>query len=91
MFKRILKYFTQNDSKTTAKNRLQLILVQDRMGIEASKLDDLRSDLIILLSKYFEINDRKVEIDLLREKEQIAFVANVPIISSKQRFESVPL
>lgn len=92
MFNRILKFFgAEPDSRTTAKNRLQLILVQDRMGLEASKLDDFRSDLISLVSQYFEINDSKVEIDLLREKEEYALVANVPGVSPKQRFKSASL
>lgn len=91
MFNQILKFFgAEPDSRTTAKNRLQLILVQDRMGLEASKLDDLRSDLISVLSQYFEVNGGKVEIDLLREKEEYALVANVPGLSPK-RFRSASL
>jgi len=92
VFNRILKFLnSQPKSKTIAKNRLQLILIQDRLGIDANTLEILRSDLISLLSKYFEINDNNLEIELLREKEQIAFVANVPIVNPRQRLESLSL
>jgi cell division topological specificity factor len=83
MFGRISKFFNRPKSKTIAKNRLQLILIQDKMGTNAPALEALRTDLISLLSRYFEINDSEVEIDLLREKEQMAFVANVPITNLK--------
>lgn len=89
MFNQILKFFgSQPKSKTVAKNRLQLILIQDRLGLEASKLDNLRADLISILSKYFEIDNSKVKIKLLKEEEKFAFVANAPILNSKQRFGS---
>ena len=85
-FNRVLKFLSsQPKSKTIAKNRLQLILIQDRLGINACVLETLRSDLISLLSKYFEIiNDSEVEIKLLRGKKQIAFVANASIANLRQ-------
>lgn len=88
MFNRILKFFGKDESKTVAKNRLQLILFHDRMGVDALTLDKLQSDLIDLLSEYFEINQGEAEIELLKKDEHIAFVANVPILTAKRKFES---
>ena len=93
MFNRALKFFGYNvsKSKNDAKSRLQVILIQDRLAINVYALKALRSDLAKLLSKYFEIDDEEIEIELLQEKRQLAFVANVPISNLKRRAESLSL
>jgi len=92
MFKQVLKFFSsQTNSRKIAKNRLQLILIQDRMGLDAKTLDALRSDLIGVMSNYFEITNSDVEINILRKEKQIAFVANIPITNLRRRLESLPL
>jgi len=90
MFDRALKFFSKkSQSKDEAKGRLQLILFQDRLEINAHAIRTLKLDLIELLSKYFEIDDSEVEVEFLREKEQVAFVANVPVLNLKRRFDSL--
>lgn len=90
MLGRILSFFdNQSDSKTDAKSRLQLILVQDRLKLNAYELKSLRNDMIEVLSKYFVIDDNEVGIELLREKEEVAFVANVPVMNLKRSFKTM--
>lgn len=87
MFDKLIKIFRkqQQQSKSIAKSRLQLILIQDRTGIEPGILEMLKDDLIDLLSKYFEINQSGLEMNLHREDQSMALVANVPIMGMSTR------
>ena len=86
MFDKLIKMFRrQSNSKNVAKTRLQLILIQDRAGIEPGILEMLKDDLIDILSKYFEINRSGLEMNLHREEQTMALVANVPITSMRMR------
>ncbi len=79
------RFLRRESSKDVAKNRLKLVLIQDRMGIEPETMEILKKDLIALLSRYFEISKVGLQMDLHREDESIALVANVPITSMKIR------
>lgn len=71
-------------SKDVAKNRLHLILVQDRSGVDPEVLKELRGDLISTISKYFDIDQAALEVEIQREEETVALVANIPIIRMKR-------
>jgi len=87
VFDRLIKIFwkQQEESKSIAKSRLQLILIQDRTGIEPGILDMLKDDLIDLLNKYFDINQSGLEMNIEREEQSMALVANVPITGMRTR------
>ena len=86
MFDRIINLIRkQPKSKTVAKNRLKLILIQDRTLVEPDILENIRDELIGVLSKYFEFEQAGVDMELHRENESMAFVANVPVTSMKIR------
>jgi cell division topological specificity factor len=74
----------EQQSKDVAKNRLHLILVQDRSGVDPELLKELRGDLIATISKYFDIDQAALEVEIQREEETVALVANIPIIRMKR-------
>lgn len=74
----------EEQSKDVAKNRLHLILVQDRSGVDPELLKELRGDLIATISKYFDIDQSALEVEIQREEETVALVANIPIIKMKR-------
>lgn len=74
----------EEPSKDVAKNRLHLILVQDRSGVDPELLKELRGDLIATISKYFDIDQSALEVEIQREEETVALVANIPIIKMKR-------
>ena len=51
-------------SKETAKQRLQLVLVQDRASVNPHLLEELKEDLIGVISRYLEIDLSAMEINL---------------------------
>ena len=91
MFKWLIKALNQEPkSKNIAKERLQLVLIQDRAGANKKVMGSLQSELITLLSKCFELEPSHVEIDLHRENESIALIANVPIYGFRSDQTYVP-
>lgn len=74
----------EQQSKDVAKNRLHLILIQDRSGVDPELLKELRGDLIATISKYFDIDQSALEVEIQREEETVALVANIPILRMKR-------
>jgi cell division topological specificity factor len=72
-------------SKEVGKSRLQLILVHDRVGVSPEVLDDLRRDIFEVISKYFEVRQDDVDMDIERDDDSVALVANIPILSMKRQ------
>ena len=72
-------------SRTTVKNRLQLILIQDRTGVAPEILDALRDDMFQVISKYFEVKGDDVEMSLETEEDSVALVANIPVLKLKRQ------
>ena len=86
MIQRLIQILTRADkSKDIAKSRLKLILVQDRLSISEEVMQILQSEITKLLSKYFTIKTDEVEMDLEREGNALALVANIPILGMKER------
>ena len=86
MIQRLIQILTRADkSKDIAKSRLKLILVQDRLSISEEVMQSLQSEITKLLSKYFTLKTDEVEMDLEREDNALALVANIPILGMKER------
>lgn len=79
------KLFSKKSSRETAKKRLQLVLVHDRADISPALLEQLRGELIDVISKYMEIDSKNIEMELDREDGSVALVANIPVLSIKRQ------
>ena len=73
------------NSRTVVKNRLQLILIQDRTGVSPEILDALREDMFHVISKYFIIEEGGVEMSLETQDDAVALIANIPVLKMKKR------
>ncbi len=70
----------EESSKETAKQRLQLVLVQDRASVNPHLLEELKEDLIGVISRYLEIDMSAIEINLESGSgDTVALVANIPV------------
>ena len=85
MLQRLIRLLrgTETSSKT-AKSRLKLILVQDRLGIDEEVMKELQVEITQVLSRHFTLVEQ-VEIELQREEQAMALVANIPITGMKDR------
>ena len=72
-------------SRDVAKNRLQLVLVQDRVNLPASKMNELKDELIEVISKYVEIDQNGIEISLTGNGRQHRLTANIPVVGARQK------
>jgi len=81
-----LNFFVKNEStsKDIAKERLRLILVNDRADVSPKFLDIIKSELVDMVSDYMEIEEDGLEVKLTKVEDSSnnmipALVANVPI------------
>lgn len=85
MFEGISRWLRRDKgSKTTVKNRLQLILIQDRTGLAPEILDALRDDMFEVISRYFIVNENDVEMSLERDDDSVAIVASIPVLQMRK-------
>lgn len=71
-------------SKNVAKERLRLVLVHDRADVSPQLLDDLKEDLIKVISNYMEIDESALEVNLDTSDNTVALVANIPVVRMKR-------
>jgi cell division topological specificity factor len=77
----IEKLFGKNDKtpKSVAKDRLRLVLMHDRADIPAPMLDQMRREIMAVVSKYVDIDEDTLDVNLARDDDTVALVANIPI------------
>ncbi len=71
-------------SSHIAKERLQLVLVHDR-GFSPQLLETLKSEIIGVISKYVEVEDGGIEVQVTRSERQDRLVANIPVRRTAMR------
>lgn len=74
-------------SKTVAASRLKLVLMQDRTNLTPKILEQMRGELIDLLSKYVELDKELLELDFQQEGDQVALMLSIPVIRAKDEEE----
>ncbi|MBI3167126.1 MAG: cell division topological specificity factor MinE [Chloroflexi bacterium] len=77
-------FFTRKRSATSAKERLQLVLVHDRTDLTPGQLESLKDDLIKAISQYIEIDPEAVRIELEKDGREQRLVADIPLKSSSR-------
>ena len=70
-------------SREVAKNRLQLVLVQDRVNMSPQLLQTLKDELIAVISKYVEIDEDHMDVTFKQSKRQSRLTADIPVISAR--------
>jgi cell division topological specificity factor len=67
-------------SNETAKNRLQMVLVQDRSGMTSKDMDFFKRDLMEVISKYFVVETKNLQVEWRRNDATTALVINTPVV-----------
>ncbi len=78
----INKIFHRNrtNSKEVAKNRLQLVLVHDRINLSPGKMEKLKEEIAQVLSRYVEIDHERIDIAVTDSHRQRQLTAQVPVL-----------
>ena len=90
-FKKVLKpgQTLDESSKDTAKERLHLVLMQDRANVSADFLDLMKQEIIEVIKKYVEVDEKEIDVRLTNQSNEDgtngapALYANIPIINIK--------
>ncbi len=72
----------ENKSKDIAKERLQFVLVHDRINLSPEEMKSLREEMLEVLKKYIDVDDQNVKMELNKKEDIMALVANFPINNS---------
>ena len=98
MFENIMNFFKnwnkKNDksiasSKDAAKERLHLVLMQDRANVSADFLDLMKQEIIEVIKKYIDIDENAMDVRLTNKDNgdgsngAPALYANIPILNIK--------
>jgi cell division topological specificity factor len=77
------RWFTASGSSSQAKNRLHFVLVQDRAGLSSDDISKFKRELIDVIGKYFEIDERAFDISYKRELETTTLQINSTVAKRK--------
>lgn len=72
-------------SAKSAKERLQLVLIHDRIDLTPAVLESLKNDLIAAISKHIDIDPSSVHIELENEGRSQRLVADIPLRVANRR------
>ena len=79
MFENILNFFKKlgknenketNGSKNKAKERLHLVLMQDRANVSADFLELMKQEIIDVIKKYIEVEENEIDVRLTNEVKE---------------------
>ena len=83
MFDVLMKIFGKSEKKSgqIAKERLKLVLIQDRASVSPEVMEKLKNEILNVILKYMDVNKSGVEITLANDSDSVALVANIPVES----------
>ena len=97
MFENIVKFFKglgknnkETSSKDAAKERLHLVLMQDRANISADFLALMKQEIIEVIKKYIDVDENAIDVRLTNKSNDDGttgapvLYANIPIMSVKE-------
>lgn len=84
----MLKFFTRKSSSQTAKDRLKILLISDRVSCSPQMLELIKQDIAKVISKYMKIDTDSMEIEINNTNVKGKFVkpslyASIPILDMK--------
>ena len=89
-FRKIMKTEPkQLTSKDAAKERLHLVLMQDRANVSADFLELMKQEIINVIKKYIDIDEKAIDVRLTNQQNDDgtngapALYANIPIVNIK--------
>lgn len=82
----------EKSAKSVAKDRLRFVLMHDRADIPAPMMEEMRKEILQVLSKYVDIDENALEVNLERAEDTstVALIANIPIRRVLERKPGAP-
>ena len=104
MFENIMKFFNKfnkkqdnkpTNSREAAKERLHLVLMQDRANVSADFLELMKQEIIEVIKKYIDVDESAIDVRLTNKENEDgtngapALYANIPIINIKNEARKI--
>lgn len=101
MFENIVNFFKklvksekkETGSREAAKERLHLVLMQDRANVSADFLELMKQEIIDVIKKYIEVDEKEIDVRLTNKENEDgtngapALYANIPILNIKNEMK----
>lgn len=71
--------FGRKRSKDQLKERLKLVLSYDRAGLTPGKMEELKTELLEVIGRYFPAEESDYDVKLEQQGNRMVFVANLPV------------
>ena len=72
-------------SASTAKERLQLVLIHDRTDLPPGVMEDLRDDIIEVISRHIDVDRDSVDLRVQQDGRNQRLLADIPLQSPKRK------
>ena len=69
----------EGHSKDTARQRLRLVLIQDRLELAPEKMEAMKREIWEVVSRYMVVEDEFMEFEVRRLDELIMLVSNIQV------------
>lgn len=104
MFENLTKFFKKLNNKNekniinsrdAAKERLHLVLMQDRANVSADFLELMKQEIIDVIKKYIEVDENAIDVRLTNKENEDgtngapALYANIPILNIKNEARKI--
>ena len=67
-----------------AKDRLKLVLIHDRASLSPAMMDNLRRDLVEVISKYMDFEETSLDVQMAEQDNMTMLEVNIPVASVKR-------
>src|SRR5262245_19297123 len=88
LFDKLLGRSPHKGSSATAKERLQFSLVHDLHNLTPERLQEMKAEIMAVLSKYVDVDSDHVDIALQQRNRDSLIVAEIPFSSNTEHDEA---
>lgn len=83
----ILGHLLKRDTRSAnqAKERMRLVLIHDRVNMTSSTMENLKNEIIGVISRHVEIDPEAVRIEMTQEGREQRLIADIPLKPSRRR------
>jgi len=80
-----VRWFMRKRSASTAKERLQLVLIHDRTDLTADELSALRDEILEVITRHVDVDSERVRFSVEYDGRSQRLVADIPLRSVTRR------
>ena len=75
----MFRFFGRRRSKDDVKERLKLVLSYDRAKLTPGKMQELKTELLGVIGKYFPSSEQEYDVRFEQQGERMVLMANLPM------------